>query len=97
MSAVSQTSDTDLLELLRMIGPTNVSELSRELDVTPTAVRQRLTRLRLRKWSDARRSAGPRPSQSPLRIDAKGAAINGVELRRFGAGAVAGDRFDRGC
>lgn len=62
MSAVSQTSDTDLLELLRMIGPTNVSELSRELDVTPTAVRQRLTRL-------------PHSGNGPTRGDPRAAAV----------------------
>ncbi len=45
MSTVPQTSDGDLLELLRTAGPLGVSELSREIDVTPTAVRQRLGRL----------------------------------------------------
>lgn len=45
MSTASQTSDTDLLELLRTIGPMGVSEMSQEIDVTPTAVRQRLSRL----------------------------------------------------
>ena len=41
----AQTSDSDLLELLRSSGPLGVSELSRQIEVTPTAVRQRLGRL----------------------------------------------------
>lgn len=38
-------SDSDLLELLRSTGPLGVNELSRQIEVTPTAVRQRLSRL----------------------------------------------------
>ena len=45
MTIVTQTSDADLLQLLRATGPMGVGELSRETFVTPTAVRQRLTRL----------------------------------------------------
>jgi predicted ArsR family transcriptional regulator len=45
MTTVPQTSDTDLLELLRTRGPLGVSDLAVEIEVTPTAVRQRLTRL----------------------------------------------------
>lgn len=45
MSIASPWSDSDLLDLLRSAGPMGVSELSREIDVTPTAVRQRLSRL----------------------------------------------------
>lgn len=45
MSAVSQINDVDVLQLLRACGPLGVAELSTEISVTPTAVRQRLTRL----------------------------------------------------
>jgi DeoR family suf operon transcriptional repressor len=39
------TSDADFLDLLRVAGPTGVAELAERIDVTPTAVRQRLIRL----------------------------------------------------
>lgn len=45
MTTVPQTSDSDLLELLRTVGPMGVAELSNEVAVTPTAIRQRLGRL----------------------------------------------------
>jgi DeoR family transcriptional regulator, suf operon transcriptional repressor len=45
MSGVGQTSDVDVLQLLRACGPLGVAELSTETAVTPTAVRQRLGRL----------------------------------------------------
>lgn len=45
MSTVSETSDSQLLELLRRRGPMSVSELADATDVTATAVRQRLSRL----------------------------------------------------
>ena len=38
-------SDSELLDLLRITGPLGVSELADAMEVTPTAVRQRLTRL----------------------------------------------------
>lgn len=42
---VHPSSDSGLLELLRAGGPMGVAELSTEIAVTPTAVRQRLGRL----------------------------------------------------
>ncbi len=45
MSSATQTSDSDLLDLLRTVGPMGVAEMSGEIAVTPTAVRQRLSRL----------------------------------------------------
>ncbi len=45
MTSLPQTSDGDLLELLRTGGPLGVHELSQAIGVTPTAVRQRLGRL----------------------------------------------------
>jgi DeoR family transcriptional regulator, suf operon transcriptional repressor len=45
MSVETPTSDAGLLDLLRIAGPLGVSELSDAMEVTPTAVRQRLVRL----------------------------------------------------
>ena len=45
MSIESPTSDSDFLDLLRAIGPLSVAELAVAMEVTPTAVRQRLTRM----------------------------------------------------
>jgi DeoR family transcriptional regulator, suf operon transcriptional repressor len=40
------TADNDVLDLLRALGPMDVAAMSGEFQVTPTAVRQRLSRLR---------------------------------------------------
>jgi len=45
MSIVAPTSDSDLLDLLRNGGPLDISGLAGTMEVTPTAVRQRLARL----------------------------------------------------
>ena len=45
MSTAIPTADANLLNLLRALGPMDVAAMSGEFDVTPTAVRQRLTRL----------------------------------------------------
>jgi DeoR family suf operon transcriptional repressor len=45
VSTVNETSDSQLLDLLRRSGPLSVTEMTRATEVTPTAVRQRLTRL----------------------------------------------------
>ncbi|HEY4760613.1 MAG TPA: hypothetical protein VIH42_08545 [Thermoguttaceae bacterium] len=45
MSIESPSSDADFLDLLRSTGPLSVAELAGAMEVTPTAVRQRLTRL----------------------------------------------------
>jgi len=45
MSTVSETSDAQLLDLLRQTGAMNVSQLSDDMGVTATATRQRLSRL----------------------------------------------------
>ena len=45
MSTQTPTSDAGLLDLLRITGPLSVSELADAMEVTPTAVRQRLVRL----------------------------------------------------
>jgi len=45
MSTPTETSDSQLLELLRVRGPLSVSEMAEASEVTATAVRQRLTRL----------------------------------------------------
>jgi len=45
MSVQAPTSDAGLLGLLRITGPMGVAELADAMEVTPTAVRQRLVRL----------------------------------------------------
>ena len=45
MSVIAPHSDSDLLDLVRVAGPLSISELSDAMEVTATAVRQRLTRL----------------------------------------------------
>jgi predicted ArsR family transcriptional regulator len=45
MSVQAPTSDADVLDLLRINGGMGVNDLADAMDVTPTAVRQRLTRL----------------------------------------------------
>lgn len=45
MSTISETSDDQLLDLLRSRGPMSVSEVAEATSVTATAVRQRLSRL----------------------------------------------------
>lgn len=45
MSTVSETSDAQLLDLLRQNGAMSISQLAAAMSVTATAVRQRLSRL----------------------------------------------------
>ena len=45
MSIQAPHTDADLLDLLRVAGPLRVSEMSEAMEVTPTAIRQRLVRL----------------------------------------------------
>jgi DeoR family transcriptional regulator, suf operon transcriptional repressor len=45
MSIQAPHSDADLLDLLRIAGPLRVIEMAHAMEVTPTAVRQRLVRL----------------------------------------------------
>ncbi len=45
MTITAPTTDADLLDLLRCDGPLGVVELAEAVDVTPTAIRQRLGRL----------------------------------------------------
>ena len=45
MSIETPNSDSDLLDLLRIAGPLSVLQLADAMEVTATAVRQRLTRL----------------------------------------------------
>lgn len=48
MSHAVVNSDADLMDLLRVAGPLDVTEMADAIDVTPTAVRQRLTRMMAR-------------------------------------------------
>ena len=45
MSIETPNSDSDLMDLLRIAGPLSVTQLSDAMEVTPTAIRQRLVRL----------------------------------------------------
>jgi DeoR family suf operon transcriptional repressor len=45
MDLVTESSDVGILDLLRKTGPLGIADLSRAMQVTPTAVRQRLVRL----------------------------------------------------
>ncbi|MGW8257997.1 MAG: helix-turn-helix transcriptional regulator, partial [Thermoguttaceae bacterium] len=45
MSMQVPTTDSDFLDLLRTAGPLSVAELAQAMEVTPTAIRQRITRL----------------------------------------------------
>jgi len=45
MKAYTPISDSDLLDLLRVRGPMGVAALAEAIDVTPTAIRQRLMRM----------------------------------------------------
>ena len=57
MSVAAPKSDGDVLDLLRISGPLGVPELADAMEVTPTAVRQRLTRLLGKEMIHARQSA----------------------------------------
>ncbi len=45
MSIETPNSDSDLMDLLRIAGPLSVAQLADAMEVTATAIRQRLTRL----------------------------------------------------
>jgi len=45
MTIDAPSSDSDLLDLLRVAGPLGVSDMAEATKVTPTAIRQRLTRM----------------------------------------------------
>jgi predicted ArsR family transcriptional regulator len=45
MDYIAESSDVGILDLLRKVGPLGVAELARAMQVTSTAVRQRLVRL----------------------------------------------------
>ena len=64
MSSVAETSDAQILDLLRRSGSLAVSELILETGVTATAVRQRLSRLLLQGLVErqAERGGRGRPS-----------------------------------
>ena len=64
MDPVAESSDVGILDLLRKAGPLGVAELARAMQVTPTAVRQRLVRLMAAGLIDRQlwRAARGRPS-----------------------------------
>lgn len=64
MDHIAESSDVGILDLLRKAGPLGVTELARAMQVTPTAVRQRLVRLMARGLIDRElaRAGRGRPS-----------------------------------
>ncbi|MHC4400764.1 MAG: helix-turn-helix transcriptional regulator [Planctomycetota bacterium] len=78
MAIVTPTSDADLLDLLRSNGPMSVTELACVIDVTPTAVRQRLSRLMAQGLIDreAVRAGRGRPSHR-YHLTRKGLRLTG--------------------
>lgn len=78
MSIQAPSSDAEFLDLLRTTGPLCVAELSDAMEVTPTAVRQRLTRLMSREiiQREARRNGRGRPKHSYWLTD-KGMRMTG--------------------
>ncbi len=78
MTTAAPTTDADLLDLLRSFGAMEVSELARVLEVTPTAVRQRLGRLLAQGLieREAVRSGRGRPRHR-YRLSSKGLRMTG--------------------
>jgi len=78
MSIEAPTSDADLLDLLRTDGSLSVDELARAIEVTPTAIRQRLTRLMAQQLveREAMRNGRGRPKHM-YRLTDKGLRLTG--------------------
>jgi len=78
MSTFAPTSDADLLDLLRCDGPLGVVEMAEAVDVTPTAIRQRLSRLLARDLiqREAERCGRGRPRHR-YRLTNKGLRLTG--------------------
>ena len=96
MSIQAPHSDSDLLDLLRIAGPLRVTEMAEAMEVTPTAVRQRLVRLIEPRFHPARgHSQRPRAAPPQLLADRKGPAADRVELHRLGHGPVARSPVDQ--
>ncbi len=78
MSSEAPTSDGDLLDLLRIKGSMGVSDLARSIEVTATAVRQRLMRLMAQRLvdRDTIRAGRGRPRHS-YKLTEKGMRLTG--------------------
>jgi DNA-binding Lrp family transcriptional regulator len=83
----SPSTDADFLDLLRTAGPLSVAELADAMEVTPTAVRQRLTRLMSQEIiqreaiRNAARHARGDTSASPLHLLIGADYRDGLEIR----------------
>ncbi len=64
MSGTSQTSDREIVDLLRQEGPMSVAQLAGATGVTATAVRQRLSRL-MGQGHVGRQTLSRRPGAGP--------------------------------
>ncbi|MHB8901452.1 MAG: helix-turn-helix transcriptional regulator [Thermoguttaceae bacterium] len=78
MSTTTSSSDADLLDLLRCDGPLGVAEMAEAVEVTPTAIRQRLVRLLAQDLvrREAERCGRGRPRHR-YRLTAKGLRLTG--------------------
>ena len=78
MSTSAPTSDADLLDLIRCDGPLGVVELAEAVEVTPTAIRQRLSRLLAKDLieREVERSGRGRPRHR-YRLTVKGLRLTG--------------------
>ena len=96
MSVEAPNSDADLLDLIRIAGPLSVSELADAMEVTATAVRQRLTRLMAQSMisREAIRAGRGRPKHRYSLTD-KGTAANRLEFYRFGLRPLVGNQDGR--
>ena len=96
MSVETPNSDADLLDLIRIAGPLSVTELADAMEVTATAVRQRLTRLMAQSMieREAIRAGRGRPKHRYSLTD-KGLASNGLELHRSCPDPLAGNSHQR--
>jgi predicted ArsR family transcriptional regulator len=84
----ANTSDDSVLDLLRQRGSMGVAELAHELAVTPTAVRQRLTRLMGQGYvsRQAEKAGRGRPSHR-YRLTSEGRRRAGTNLADFAVAA----------
>ena len=96
MSIEQPGTDNDLLDLLRSTGPLSVNDLAGAMEVTPTAIRQRLTRLISQEiiQREASRIRRGRPMYRYWLTD-KGLQLNRLEFYRSGDGPLERSAFLR--
>ena len=96
MHSVTESSDTALLDLLRQRGSLGVAELASAMQVTATAVRQRLARLMADGLIERDVARAARAAEPSLFADGEGAAEHGLQFRRSGNCPVERSAADQG-